>query len=194
MTIRPRFQRAFMQWLTAARPRFILQPRLWRRSDHRLVLRFDQVNPAASTELSRFTQSGGATAYRLEVWGRTDGAPDALFHAGVDIRRRDVGHDTRGHPQPWSPVGTDRRTIWTNALFEPFLEGSNTKLAQATSLARGHRLMPIDPGAQDLTLWVPSDKLVAAGEEIDCATFRLESIASLRTSAATQLWRRRRAD
>lgn len=197
MTVRPRYQRAFLTWLEEARPRLMLQPRLWRRSDAQMLLKFDDMNPELSVELTCYGISRGGTAYRLEVWGSSDCMTNALCFPGVDVFRTAAGYATAWTPRRAPRVWPERDAIWRSLVFEPFLDWVNTTLAQATSIAYGWRPMTVDyvtlpdDTEEEVNVWHPTEKLISDGNADDPTTFRLERIAPLRLSGRVTPWRRK---
>lgn len=197
MTVRPQYQRAFLNWLEDARPRLVLQPRVWRRSDAEMLLKFDDMNPELTVELMCYGLAhGGSVFYSLEVWGRSDIGSNAFCYPGVDVFRTEAGYET-GWPRTPSVLPT-RDAIWRSFVFEPFLEWVNTTLAHATSIAYGKRLQTLDYLSRLDGLihfydaWQPTEQLVSDGHPDDSTTYRLERIVPLRRPGRVTPWRRKR--
>lgn len=196
MTVRPQYQRAFLAWLERSRSRLKLQPQIWFRSDLIILLKFDDLSSEVTIELTHYGLSDGGTAYRLEVWGDTDCLSNAMFFTGADVFRTSAGYLSNSRDSIAPPVWPSRAAIWQNLVFEPFLEWVNETLAQAVSIAHGHRPLTVDHvtnpdgSEKDSRIWVPSVTLIRAKTEIEPSEFRSERLVPLRQPGSVT--RRRR--
>ena len=133
MSIRPRFQRAFLAWLEEARPRLALQPRLIRRTDETLVLRFDGLRPDIEAEIERDPRGSSVSIFVQPAFAV--GGPSILLYLDTDVVAAPGGYVFPDDTSPDAPVFQDRASAWQHLLFEPFLKWINGKLAKADSVA-----------------------------------------------------------
>lgn len=131
LLVRPRFQRYFLEWLEASRPRFMAPPEITLRTDTRIKWRFAGITPAITGSLSR---NGIWIAADLGCDEQSDGICDLDC---LPVKNEDgyvcsiCEHFVSGD----LPVYASRKEFWVAQNFEPMLEWVNQKLWPATALA-----------------------------------------------------------
>jgi hypothetical protein len=122
---RPRrqIQRAFLAWLAANRERFAVAIVLGRRTDHFLEFSFAGINNAVSGELTSYSLSISAD-YEDYCW-------DLIWDADASPKHVPGGCICKLCEQAQRKLFPDRPALWADHLFEPFLEWTNTELANA---------------------------------------------------------------
>lgn len=143
-------QRAFLNWLEENRPRFAVEIKLGRRTDTVQQFAFAGINSAISGILS---------TYEISVFVMRPGdCWDFLLDLDAEPKRVPGGYVCDLCPPESRSVFPNRPALWTDHLFEPFLEWVNESLAKAKWLAlhggpdyaTWARLLPDDPPSQAL--------------------------------------------
>jgi hypothetical protein len=142
-------QRAFLKWLEENRARFAIEIKLGRRSDTVQQFTFAGINSAISGVLSTYEVSV-FVMHRGACW-------DFLLDVDAEPKRVPGGYVCDLCPPESRPVFRDRLALWTDHLFEPFLEWVNESLVKAKWLALY--------GGSDYATWarlLPDDTLSQA--------------------------------
>jgi len=183
MSVRPRFQRAFLAWLEEVRPRLALQPRLSRRTDEVLRVQFDGFLPEIEAEIIREPRGSSCSIFIRPVL--PVGGPAALLYLDTDVVATPVGYifpyDTAASPRSFP----SREEAWRDLLFEPFLTWISDKLALADAIAvlRSEDFILGDP---DRGLWSYYPRLMADGELLSPVPpgYALERVVKIRVDQA----------
>lgn len=183
MSVRPRFQRAFLAWLTDARPRLALQPRLRRRSDAMLVVGFDGLVPEIEAEITR-DPCGSSCSIIIPPPPGVGGAT-MLLYLDADVVVVPGGYSDPHDEAPRPTVFPNRESAWRQLLFESFLVWTNTKLAKAEAIAM-LRTEDFVLGDPDRGLWARHPSLMTEGELLSPAPpgYALERIVSIKADPA----------
>jgi hypothetical protein len=197
MGVRPRFQRAFLTWLEEARPRLALRPCLVRRTDTRLCLGFEGIDPAIECRLHRWPRdpTSFVATVHLEDEASSSGMGslasgemfrgDRLWWSAVDINAVAGGYAETLTPAP-GEVHASREAMWRYRLFDPLLRWVNGELAQAEAVSVGSnlwvtdRIMP-DDTAENIEVWIDAARLVRAGEPLDNPEWQHHRLVPLRS-------------
>ena len=117
-------QRAFLSLLEENRSRFAIKIKLGRRNDGVQQFAFAGINSAVSGVLS---------TYEISVYVMHQGACwDFLLDVDTELRRVPAAMFATSARRNLAPVFP---ALWTDHLFEPFLEWVNESLAKAKWLA-----------------------------------------------------------
>ena len=143
-------QRAFLSWLEQNRSRFAIEIELGRRTDTDLEFTFAGINGALI---------GVLTTWEISVYVIHQGENwDCILDVNAEPKRVPGGYVCKLCPPESRPVFPNRPALWTDHLFEPFLDWVNESLAKAKWLAlygspdygTWGRLLPDDPPSKAL--------------------------------------------
>lgn len=142
--IRPRLQRAFLDWLRANRRRFAVTPRIHARTDRWIRITFDGITPMIAAYVGR-DGIGDGIGVDVERGGEWF---DRLADLDVALRRRRDGYFCAMCETAERKCFPTREALWVDHLFEPFLGWVNERLAPARWL----RLVTVGGGTRAASL------------------------------------------
>lgn len=122
-SVRPRIQRAFLDWLRANRRRFVVAPRIETRTDRWIRITFDGITPIIAVYVGR--DGVGVDVEHGGEWF------DTLTDLDVALRHRRDGYFCAMCDTAEREYFPTRQALWIDHLFEPFLGWVNDKLAPA---------------------------------------------------------------
>ena len=138
-------RRVFLIWLEQNRSRFAIEIELGRRTDTDLEFTFAGIHSALI---------GVLTTWEISVYVIHQGENwDCILDVNAEPKRVPGGYVCKLCPPESRPIFPNRPALWTDHLFEPFLEWVNESLAKAKWLGlygrRGYatwaKLLPDDP-------------------------------------------------